>query len=199
MKRKNYGVTKAMLNSLSYDQLFRAWYGINNINLPHEMLETLTEKEIIEIFIGNHDLKYENSSLFEKVSSCEPESVYEIIKEARKCAQPPQDPAENNLQERISELRYYTRWSFLMSFRMPKKEVGIDFLDPNIDDIGKRDKFVYVNRIFHAIKSVYEKNIEKTQLPGYAARCRDLTREEIFAMTSEEYENPDQENFDLQD
>ncbi len=203
-QKTNYSITKAMLEELSYGGLYRVFYGMHNISMHHQMLTSLNPHEILAIFMGVHDIKYEKQDLHENLAFSEPEDVYDIINEVNKCAYTDSDllslkirkkysrknvhkQTKGDLEKRIKKLQYYPKWRFLMSFRMPKKEPMKDFYDPNCDDRGARAKNVYVNRIFNAINKIYEKNKKLVESPGYAARTKPLTREEILEQTTLEY------------
>ena len=203
-QKTDYSITKTMLEELSYGGLYRVFYGIHNISMHHQMLTSLNPHEILAIFMGIHDIKYEKQGLHKKLSLTEPEDVYSIInklnhntysdsgilnlKTSRKHAAKNVHPQKKgDLEKRVRKLDYYPKWKFLMSFRMPPKKVQQDFYDPNCDDRGAKGKSIYVNRIFNAIHEIYEKNIEEINSPGYAARTRPLTRDEILAQTTLEY------------
>ena len=203
-QKKNYSITKTMLNELSYGDLFRVWYGLNNISMHHQLMTSLNPHEIIAVYMGVQDIKYEKKNLHDKLSLVKPDDIYDIFKEANKDAY--KSPAliklmqdnkyrksnvhsqkRGDLERRIRRLDYYPKWSFLVDFRMPAKKVQRDFYDPNYDDGGARGKTIYVNRIFGAMRGIYEKNKALVESPGYAIRSRPLTREEILEQTTLAY------------
>lgn len=201
---ENYNITKAMLNELSYGDLFRVFYGLNNISLHHQFMASLNPHEILAVYMGVHDIKYEKQGLHKKLSLAGPENVYDVLHEANSCSYTSpglvrlkqgqkyrkcnvHSQKKGDLEKRIRKLDYYPKWRFLVDFRMPKKEAMMDFYDPNCDDRGARGKQVYVNSILRAVTFIYSRHMEEAVFPGHDVRSRPFAKDEILAQSTIAY------------
>jgi len=179
---RNYGIQKKHLNYLGYDDLRDIFFGMHNIDTPHEMLVMLNPAEILSIYMAVGAIKRSSSQHNDFITRFD--NIEELVREfnritytgsnlasIKRDAPNPHSDKPGDQKKRIYSLDDEVKRRFIESFKQPyfgSIQEGYygkgEYPDPAYEGADKpfsKNKKVYSNKIFTLIEGMYERNTGK--------------------------------------
>ena len=162
---RGYGVKRVYLQMLSFLALKEAFHGINNLQIPSQILAIQFPDEILSVYMGRVRLR--TASLFEDRAEAIIQACYDnsfrahpsFRKLIERCSE--DFPGrQTDLIGRVASLPLEIRAAFLVAWKKPyllsdrEDREQASYHDPNIDG-NSRD--LYIARISSFIRRQYEK------------------------------------------
>jgi len=186
---ENYGIIKEDLRCFrskakgNYEALEDIFYGIHNIDVPHEQLQRMNSAEILALYLGTGELKrnmeIDGTKYIDIINKPIEEIVsklvnfgfkYNGIRTMQKRGFVKHDTSRGALKKRMKELPFEVKDEFLSSLKKPYRKSNIDdkikfeFYDSNVE--GHKDyttKRIYISNIDRIMGNIHHRNLKKNE------------------------------------